>query len=64
MTLNKLVSGKGRYSSDGWNVYQGEKLIATCHTGDQGQLASSIAARIAALLNADFVEFCEKVANQ
>lgn len=50
-----------RYRAEGFHVYQGDTIIATCNTGDQGQLASAIAERIAALLNADFERFCQSI---
>lgn len=51
-----------RYHVVGTSVFQGEKRIASCYTGDQGQLASAMAERITRLLNDDFERFVRSAA--
>lgn len=51
-----------RYRAEGPIVYQGEAQICLCSVGDQGQKPEAIAARIAALLEADFIRFCMSAA--
>ena len=56
-----MDKGRARYRAVDCSVYQGGTKIAECWLGDQGQLPSDIAERIADLLNADFERFCVDV---